>query len=64
MYKNVKIFIWSIVGIIFLNANKHFLTDKMFEYLAFSLIIALSVNIIGIIITNNKKSNHEKTQKK
>ncbi|MCR4032994.1 hypothetical protein [Flavobacterium panacis] len=64
MYKIVKAFIWSIVGIIFLDANKHFITSKMFEYLAFSLIIALSINIIGIIYTNNKKSSYEKNKEK
>ncbi|GAA3753702.1 hypothetical protein GCM10022422_44610 [Flavobacterium ginsengisoli] len=63
MYKSVKAFIWSIVGIMFLDANKHFLTNKIFECLAFSLIIALGANIIGIIL-NNKNSNHEKIKKK
>ena len=57
MNKNVKIFIWIIIGVILLNSNMHFLSDNNFTYVMILLIVVLITNLIFIIL---KKTKHEK----
>ncbi|WP_193745240.1 hypothetical protein [Flavobacterium sp. ASV13] len=48
MYKSVKIMTWVVVAIMMLNANQHFLSDKMFANMMLLLLAAFIINIIGL----------------
>ncbi|WP_343545054.1 hypothetical protein [Flavobacterium movens] len=48
MYKSVKIMTWVVVAIIMLDANQHFLSDKMFANIMLLLLVAFIINIIGL----------------
>lgn len=57
MNKSVKIFTWSIIGIILLNSSMHFLSHNNFTYIMILLLVVLFTNLIFIIL---EKSRHEK----
>ncbi|MEO8255158.1 MAG: hypothetical protein ABI554_12320 [Flavobacterium sp.] len=48
MYKSVKIMTCIVVAIMMLNANQHFLSDKMFANMMLLLLVAVIINIIGL----------------
>lgn len=54
MYKSVKIVFYSILFIMAIDSNKHFLTDEMFTYLTMSILAVLIINAIGVITSKTK----------
>lgn len=63
MYKSVKTFIWIIISILLVDESQHFLSDKMSGYLIKVILIALEINLIGILTISINSNQNDKEKK-